>query len=47
MKSKLLAVFAIVLFSGIFSACSEDEVLPADKEKKGVTKGLGEDDKGF
>ena len=47
MKSKLLALFAIVLFSGLFQACAEDEVLPTKKEKKGVTRGLGEDDKGF
>jgi hypothetical protein len=46
MKSKLLAVIAIVLFSGLFSACAEEEVLPAEK-RKGVAQGLGEDDKGF
>ena len=46
MKSKLLAVFAIVLFSGLFSACAEEEVLPADKQKGSAT-GVGQDDKGF
>jgi hypothetical protein len=46
MKTRLLAIFTIVLFSGLFSACAEDEVLPT-REKKGVAQGLGEDDKGF
>lgn len=47
MKTKILAIFSIVVFAGLFAGCSEDEVLPVDKDKKGVTKGLGEDDKGF
>lgn len=46
MKSKLLALFAIVLFSGVFQACTEDEVTPVDR-KKGVSQGVAEDDKGF
>ena len=47
MKSKLLAVFAIVLFSGIFSGCAEDEVLPTRDKQKGSATGVGQDDKGF
>lgn len=46
MKSKLLAILTIILFSGLFSACAEEEVLPIEK-RKGVAQGLGEDDKGF
>lgn len=46
MKTKLLLVFSIIMFSGIFSACSEDEVTPVDR-KKGVSQGVAEDDKGF
>jgi hypothetical protein len=41
MKSKLLAVFAIVLFSGVFSACSEENIEPNNTKKdmaKGATK---------
>lgn len=46
MKSKLFALLAITLFSGIFQACTEDEVAPVDR-KKGVAQGVAEDDKGF
>ena len=44
MKSKLLAVFAIVLFSGIFSACSEENIEP-NYDRKDVAKGATKDEK--
>ena len=46
MKSKLLAVFAFVLFSGAFSACSE-EVIEPTAEKKDVAKGATKDEKNW
>jgi len=44
MKSKLLAALAFVLFSGVFTACSEESIEPAG-EKKDVAQGATKTEK--
>lgn len=46
MKSKLLAALAIMLFSGVFTACSEENIEPAT-EKKDAAKGATKDEKNW
>ena len=43
MKSKLLAALAFVLFSGIFTACSEENIEP-QTDKKDMAKGATKDE---
>ena len=50
MKSRLLVFMIALLFSGIFSACSEDEIKPNDGlnvARETVGNGVGKDDPGF
>ena len=46
MKSKLLAIFTIVLLSGAFTACSEEVVEPT-ADKKDVAKGATDPEKNW
>ncbi|MCA6073785.1 hypothetical protein [Fulvivirga sedimenti] len=46
MKTKLLAALAFVLFSGIFTACSEESIEP-NTEKKDMAKGATKDEKNW
>ncbi len=43
MKTKLVAILMILLFSGIFTACSEEEIAPQDAANEVSTRGLGTD----
>lgn len=50
MKSRIFTIFTILLLSGLFSACSEEEISPNDQlnqVKETVGDGVTKDDKGF
>ncbi|MEQ8245806.1 MAG: hypothetical protein RLO12_02380 [Fulvivirga sp.] len=50
MKSKLFTIFAILLLSTLFTACSEEEIRPNDglnQTTETVSNGVTKDDKGF
>jgi hypothetical protein len=48
MKSKLLVLFTALLFSGLFSACAEEEINPNDALNGHVAAdGVTKDDTNF
>jgi hypothetical protein len=48
MKSKLLVLFSALLFSGLFSACAEEEITPNDSlNYETVGDGVTKDDTNF
>ncbi len=48
MKSKLLVLFTALLLSGVFSACSEEEINPNDTlNGEVIGQGVQKDDPGF
>ena len=46
MNLKLLSLILVICGAGLLSSCSEEEIVPIDKQKGSAT-GVGQDDKGF
>lgn len=47
MKKNILRITAVLLLSGLFASCAEEEINPSDQLNTSTKNGVAKDDKTF